>query len=63
MIDHENFDTRAYVAAAAPLIGLHLSDERLDQVAEAFALVIRIAKPALDAAVPDDSQPAPVFVA
>jgi hypothetical protein len=61
MFDHEKIDPLQYVTAAAPLIGLQLSEERLKQVAEAFALVIRMAKPALDAPVSGDAEPAPVF--
>ncbi len=61
MIDYEEIDPLGYVTAAAPLIGLKLSQDRLKEVAEAFALVIRMAKPALDAVVPADAEPAPVF--
>jgi len=61
MIDYEKIDPLAYVTAAAPLIGLNLSEDRLKEVAEAFALVIRMAKPALDAPVTLDAEPAPVF--
>ncbi len=61
MFDHDKIDPLQYVTAAAPLIGLTLSEKRLQQVAEAFALVIRMAKPALDAPVAGNSEPAPVF--
>jgi len=63
MIDYETIDPLRYVTATAPLVGLKLSDERLKEVAEAFALVIRMAKPALDAELPKDAEPAPVFCA
>jgi len=54
-------DSLDYVRAAAPLVGLTLSPERLASVAEAFALVIRMAQPALEVELPADTQPAPVF--
>ncbi len=63
MIDYETIDPLRYVTATAPLIGLKLSGDRLNQVAEAFALVIRMAKPALDVELPEDTEPAPVFCA
>jgi hypothetical protein len=63
MIDHDSIDPLAYVTATAPLIGLRLSAERHQQLAEAFALVMRVAKPALDTPVPTEIEPAPVFEA
>ena len=47
MIDDERFDAVAYVTAAAPAIGLALRPDRIEQVAAAFALVVRIGAPAL----------------
>jgi len=61
MIDADNFDARAYVAAAAPLVGLAFTPERVEQVAAAFALVVRIGAPALARGVPAEVEPAPVF--
>ena len=63
MIDPDRFDPLAFVTAAAPAVGLHLSAERLSILAEAFALVVRVGAPALTMDVPDDTEPAPVFVA
>jgi hypothetical protein len=63
MIDPDHFDPLAYVTAAAPTVGLQLSPERLATLAEAFALVVRVGAPALNMDVPDDAEPAPVFVA
>lgn len=57
----DRIDPLAYVAAMAPLIGLNLSPERTRAVAEAFAVVMRVAAPALDRPVPADIEPAPVF--
>ncbi len=61
MIDPETFDPAAYVAAAAPAIGLSLTPERAAEIAAAFALVVRIATPALCLALPAHIEPAPVF--
>lgn len=63
MIDPDRFDALAFVTAAAPTVGMHLSPERLVLLAEAFALVVRVGAPALTMQVPDDAEPAPVFVA
>jgi hypothetical protein len=57
----DEVDSLAYVAALAPAIGLPLDAEARAAVAAAFALIRRIAAPALDRAVPDDIEPAPVF--
>ena len=54
-------DPLAYVTAAAPLVGLHLSPARLAEVAAAFALVQRFAAPALEYDLPAEAEPAPVF--
>jgi hypothetical protein len=63
MIDPENFDPLAYVTAAAPAIGFSFEPARLAELAEAFALVVRVATPALLVKVPAKVEPAPVFVA
>ncbi len=62
-MDLTKIDVRAYTQSAAPLLGLDLSAEQLTKVAAAFELVIKIAAPALQASVPDEAQPAPVFSA
>ncbi len=54
-------DALAYVTAAAPLVGLSLSPERLADVAAVFAQVRRFAAPALDFAVPADTEATPAF--
>ena len=61
MIDPAAFDPRAYVAAVAPAMGLALSPERAAAVAEALALVARVAAPALGYGLPEHEEPAPVF--
>ena len=61
MIDQEKFDAVAYVTAAAPLMGLALTPDRVEQVAAAFALVLRIGAPALAFTLPPEAEPAPVF--
>jgi len=61
MIDPDSFDPFAYVSATAPLVGLTLDADQIKQVADAFALVIKVARPALDAEIPVDAEPAPVF--
>ena len=61
MIDPDAFDSRAYVAAVAPAVGLALSPERAAAVAEALALVVRVAAPALGYALAGHDEPAPVF--
>ncbi len=63
MIDPDRFDALAFVTATSPAMGLHLSPERLATLAEALSLVVRVGAPALTMAVPDDAEPAPVFVA
>jgi hypothetical protein len=63
MIDTEGFDPLAYVTAVAPAVGLSLPPARLAELAEAFALVVRVGSPALSLAVPAEAEPAPVFVA
>lgn len=62
MIDTQHFDALAYVTAACPAVGLDLPPARLAELAEAFALVVRVATPALNFAVDDHAEPAPVFV-
>ncbi len=61
MIDIHRFDAAAYVAAAAPAMGLRFPPERAAAVAEALALVVRVAAPALTHPVPTEAEPAPVF--
>lgn len=61
MLDPETLDTAALVAAAAPLVGLHLTAEREAQVAEALKLVVRTALPALQVPVAPEEEPAPVY--
>ena len=63
MLDPDRFDALSYVTAVAPSLGFELSPERLAELAEAFALVVRVGMPALVQAVPGDVEPAPVFVA
>ena len=63
MLDPDRLDPLAYVATMVPALGFDLPPERLAELAEAFALVVRIAQPALRQAVPADAEPAPVFVA
>ncbi len=60
-MDLTTFDARAYTQSAAPLLGLDLSAEQLTKVAAAFELVMKIAAPALQAPVPAEAEPAPVF--
>ncbi|MBS0562829.1 MAG: DUF4089 domain-containing protein [Proteobacteria bacterium] len=61
MIDTERFDPAAYVDAVAPAMGFRFSPERAKAVAEALALVVRVAAPALAHPVPQDAEPAPLF--
>jgi hypothetical protein len=61
MIDIHRFDPDAYVAAAAPAMGLRFSPERAKAVSDALALVVRVAAPALTRSVPAEAEPAPVF--
>jgi hypothetical protein len=61
MIDTERFDPSAYVAAVAPAMGFRFSPERAQAVADALALVVRVAQPALACTVPAEIEPAPVF--
>ena len=50
------------VTAAAPAMGLSFTPERVQIVAEALALVVRIGAPALSYKLPPYSEPAPVFI-
>lgn len=61
MIDPDAFDPHAYVAAVAPAVGLALSSERAAAVAQALALVVRVAAPALGYALAEHDEAAPVF--
>ena len=61
MIDLEHFDPAAYVAAAAPSVGLRLTAERQARVAAALALVVKVAAPALAHPVPESAEPAARF--
>ena len=55
------FDPLGYVTAVAPAVGFDLSPEPLREVADAFAVVLLVAAPALAMDVPADIEPAPVF--
>lgn len=61
MLDPDRFDLAAHVAGAAPAVGLVLDMDRQARVAAAFALVVRIATPALKISLPETVEPAPVF--
>jgi len=61
MLDPDRFNPAAHVAAAAPAVGLVLDAERQARVAAAFALVVRIATPALSVPLDETDEPAPVF--
>ncbi len=61
MIDPAAFDPAAYVAAAAPAVGLKLSPERQARVAEALALVVKVGAAALTRPVPESAEPAAMF--
>jgi len=50
-----------FVKTVAPLVGLELTEEREQAVAEAFAMVVRLGAPALDCKLDGDVQQAPVF--
>jgi hypothetical protein len=60
MQDPETFDPAAYVAAAAPLVGLTLTPAEQARIAAEFALFLAIARPALARALPP-TEPAAVF--
>jgi hypothetical protein len=61
MTDPDQFDAVRYVNETAPLLRLTLTAEQVEQVAAAFALVVRIGAPALAFELPPDAEPAPVF--
>lgn len=61
MLDPNRFDPAAYVAAAAPAVGLALSADRQARVAIAIALVAQIGAPALVLTLNPSAEPAPVF--
>ncbi|MBL6458600.1 DUF4089 domain-containing protein [Belnapia sp. T6] len=61
MLDPERFDPAAHVAATAPALGLRLDAARQARVAAAFALVAKIAAPALAVPLTEADEPAPVF--
>jgi hypothetical protein len=61
MLDSEDFDPVAYVAAAAPAVGLRLDAAQQERVAAALALVIRTAAPALAVPLAPEDEPAPVY--
>lgn len=63
MIDPDRFDALAYVTATCPAVGLDFPPARLAELAEAFALVMRVGAPALAMTVEPHVEPAPVFVA
>ncbi len=52
----------AYVASAARMLGLEFDAERTAAVSSAFALVCRIAEPALAYPLDRLAEPAPVFL-
>ena len=56
----DDFDPAAYVAAAAPLVGLALTPEEQARIAAEFALILAIARPVLSRDL-SPTQPAPVF--
>jgi hypothetical protein len=57
----EDFDARAYVAAAAPLLNLRLSDEHLPGVILNVERIAAMAALLLDFRLDAASEPAPVF--
>jgi len=61
MLDQKNFDPAAYVAAAAPAVGLTLDAQRQARVAAALALVARVGAAALNRPVPESAEPAAMF--
>jgi hypothetical protein len=61
MLDPARFDALAYVTAACPAVGLELPPERLQELAAAFTLVLRVGTPALTFDVDPLAEPAPVF--
>lgn len=61
MIDPARFDPAAHVAATAPAVGLTLNAARQARVVAAFALVVRIAAPALAVPLIEADEPAPVY--
>lgn len=63
MIDPDRIDCLAYVTATAPAMGFDLPKQRLTEIADAFALVLRVGLPALQTDIPADVEPASVFVA
>ncbi len=56
-----DIDPLDYVTAMAPALGFDMSPERAREVADAFAVVLRVAAPALAMTVPVEVEPAPVF--
>jgi len=62
MLDPARFDALAYVTAACPAVGLELPPARLEELAAAFTLVMRVGMPALMFEVDAAAEPAPVFV-
>jgi hypothetical protein len=56
-----DIDPLAYVTVMAPALGFDLPPDRAREVAEALAVVLRVAAPALALRVPPDTEPAPVF--
>ncbi len=61
MLDPARLDALAYVTAACPAVGLELPPERLQELAAAFTLVMRVGMPALLFEVDPAAEPAPVF--
>ena len=50
-----------YVRAALALHGYQLSEAHVDEIARQFARIAAVAEPMLDAELPVDSEPAPIF--
>lgn len=55
------FDVRAYVEAAAPLVGLSLDPSYLPGVILNIERIAQMAGLVMDFPLPDDTEPAPVF--
>jgi hypothetical protein len=61
--DPKTFDARAYAAQMAEALDLPLTPEYAPAVEENLAVAFRLAPLFLDFPLPDDAEPAPVFVA
>lgn len=58
----ESFDAKAYVDAAAMLVGLSLDPAHLPGVILNLERIAEMAGLVMDFALPDDTEPAPTFV-